>query len=119
MKPTRKLTLASVAARDIRLALRATRHLWGDEQRIQYERQLHATMSRLLEFPDMGIETSEFGSGIRAVMCSQHRIYYRADSEVVHILRVLHVRMDAASAFRTQRHDVKGGTSRKDAQDSD
>jgi toxin ParE1/3/4 len=97
MTSTRRLFLAPAARRDLRAALRVTLRAWGQLQRDRYEQQLNTAMERLTVFPDIGVRADQFGGGARAPRSGQHVIFYEVDEQYVNVLRVLHVRMDAAN----------------------
>lgn len=96
---THSLIVAPAAHQDIRAALRATLRAWGRPQRERYEEQLAAAMDQLTRFPELGVRAEEFGPGLRGVRSGQHIIFCEIDDRVVQILRVLHVKMDAAAQF--------------------
>jgi toxin ParE1/3/4 len=97
--PTSKVIVSPAARRDLRGILRATIRKWDTQQRRDYELKIARAFERIAQFPEMGTLLSELNAETRAVRCEQHRIYYRIDGNVVHILRVLHVRMDVSGKF--------------------
>ena len=98
--PTYRVVVSPAARRDLRGILRATIRKWDEMQSREYEGKITRAFERLAQFPEMGAPLSELSIEMRAVLCEQHRIYYRIDDNVVHILRVLHVKMDGPGRFR-------------------
>jgi toxin ParE1/3/4 len=56
-------------------------------------------MDGLTQFPDLGQRKDDISPGLRARPVGQHMISYRVTDEVIRVLRVLHVRMDAEHQF--------------------
>lgn len=99
--PTYRVVVSPAARRDLRGILRATIRKWDERQSREYEVKLSKAVERLAQFPEMGAPLYAFGAEARAVMCEQHRIYYRVDDNVVLILRVLHEKMDGPIRVRS------------------
>ncbi len=58
-------------------------------------------MDQLTRFPDLGQNRDSIAPGLRARLVEQHVIYFRVADQAIQVLRVLHVRMDAADQFQS------------------
>ena len=65
---------------------------WGPDQADKYLAGLHDILERLVIFPELGVRRSDLGPHIRMIRKQSHRIYYRANTDVVQIIRIMHVR---------------------------
>lgn len=101
MMSSRRLIIAPDAQMDLQNILRVSRKEWGEPQRARYSQQLMDAMSRLTEFPDLGQQSEQFATRLRSFRSGQHVIYYRDDNPIINVVRILHVKMDAAAQFRT------------------
>jgi toxin ParE1/3/4 len=69
---------------------------WGDLQADRYAWQIDAAIKSLAN-DAFGRKTKIFGSiDFRSMAINRHRIFYRVIDGCIEIVRVLHVRMDAA-----------------------
>ncbi|MGF6862449.1 toxin ParE1/3/4 [Rhodobacteraceae bacterium MBR-64] len=63
---------------------------WGIKQADRYADSLFALFDLLADFPEMARERSEFTPPVRIHPSGGHLVIYRADGQVVEIIRILH-----------------------------
>lgn len=68
-----------------------TQRHFGAKQAERYLRLLYAQMEGLCELPNMGKRYQKY----RLLHMADHYIVYRAEKQVIYILTVLHIAMDA------------------------
>jgi toxin ParE1/3/4 len=95
--PRRRLILTPRAQAHLRAIRRYTVRQWGPQQYATCRAKLTASMERLTEFPALGTDASHIAPGVHAFPVEQHVIYYRFSDEAVHVVGILHSRMDAAA----------------------
>jgi toxin ParE1/3/4 len=61
----------------------------------EYLRTIHGTLSRLSDFPELGVSRTDLAAGIRSLPTGEHRAFYKITSEGVLVVRVLHKAMDS------------------------
>jgi len=88
-----RFRLTRKAAFDLLQIGRYTQVKWGTLQRDHYLKQLDDAFHLIAENPEIGKDRSHVLAGYRSFQQGSHAIYYR-QSEVVEIIRILHVRMD-------------------------
>ena len=112
----RRLRLAGPARADLREILKVSRERWGEPGRARYAALVSAALAEIASNP-LGASTRnrpEAHAGARSfhlrhvrgehgVKAPVHVVYYRADEEVVSILRILHERMDVAGHLSAPR----------------
>ena len=86
-------TLSRKAKDDLRAIARYTERRWGREQRNQYLLAFDQAFHRLAEQPELGRPCEDVRAGYRQQPQGSHLIFYRQESSVVHIVRILHKRM--------------------------
>jgi toxin ParE1/3/4 len=96
----RRLIFTPEARQDIRDILLYTEGRWDKRQRSIYKAKLDQGMQILHRFPFRGEARDDVSLGLRGLLVEAHLIYYRVDDKAVHIIRVLHTAMDAASHIR-------------------
>lgn len=89
--PTR-LNFARRAIADLEAIEDYGRQVHGPVQAIRYADDLLTAMQSLLEFPGSGPSIGR--RGVRRKLSGRHMIYYRAEGDIVRIIRILHQRMD-------------------------
>ncbi|GFE84269.1 hypothetical protein GCM10011487_62690 [Steroidobacter agaridevorans] len=52
-------------------------------------------MQRLVRHPESGASRDRVRRGYRVLFIKSHAVYYKVTATTIHIIRVLHVRMDA------------------------
>jgi toxin ParE1/3/4 len=96
MPSSRSLDFSPEAEDDVRGILAYSLTEWGEAQRDVYAAALDAAFQRLIDFPEIGRSRPEFFPGCRTLPVERHIIYYRLDETTIRIVRVLHMKMDAA-----------------------
>jgi toxin ParE1/3/4 len=89
--------LSQLAKSDLRAIGRYTQVTWGREQRNRYLTQLDACFDRLAQQPELGRACDDICAGYRKYPIGRHLVFYRAISDGIEIVRVLHERMDIES----------------------
>ena len=109
----RRLRVSSEASADIDAILAVSEERWGDKAALRYEAVLQSTMKSILRAPFAPTtrERDEIEPGLRSihtktvrkhVKAPVHVIYYRVGTDVIDVLRVLHVRMNVAGQLLDQ-----------------
>ena len=91
-----KLALTPRAEQDLSEIFDYSADQWGTDRAVAYLKLLHATMERLMRFPEFGRTADEVGPGLRIVPAGSHIVVYRLQPDVVAVIRILHQRMDLA-----------------------
>jgi toxin ParE1/3/4 len=93
----RKILLSPLAERDLTGIWHYSLGQWGEAQADQYLDDLDEGIQRVAGNPEMGASRDHVRQGYRVLFIKSHAIYYKITSNAIHIVRVLHVRMDADS----------------------
>jgi toxin ParE1/3/4 len=97
--PRRRLDLSPRARQDFADLLLYSRRQWGSAQRSKYQAGIDRALNDLVQFPELGHVRDDLRPGLLARVVQQHVIYYRIESDLIRVERILHVRRDAAAAF--------------------
>ncbi len=90
-----KLIVTTKARKDIKGILFYTKKQWGISQRTKYRGLLFHAMERLKQNPDMGRKWEGMAADHKYIRAGKHSIFYKIENKnAIHILRVLHQRMD-------------------------
>lgn len=92
--PAYQLVLAPAAKTDLKEIYQYGLRQWGQAQSDRYLEELKEHFWLLTEQSLMGIERPELLAGIRSLPIKSHTLFYRATSNTVEIIRVLHGRQD-------------------------
>lgn len=95
MTSLRRLVLSPTAEDDLRDVLQYSLQMWGEDQRDIYAADLAAAFQKLLTFPELGRSRGDLRTGLRALVVGQHTVLYRAERDVIRVLRIVHRRRDA------------------------
>ena len=90
------LRLSARARQDLKKITVYTEREWGKFQKDKYLALFNDAFARLLSAPDIGVQRSDIDDGLFAMPVQRHIIFFRAEAEVVDVLRVLHQSMDVA-----------------------
>jgi toxin ParE1/3/4 len=90
-----RLFISPLAERDLIGIWQYTFGQWGEAQADHYLAELDEGIQRLTNNPELGASRADVRAGYRVLFIKRHAIYYKVASTVIHIIRVLHVRMDA------------------------
>ncbi|MBS0275868.1 MAG: type II toxin-antitoxin system RelE/ParE family toxin [Proteobacteria bacterium] len=66
----------------------------GCERRDRYLAALRERFGNLRQWPELGAPRNDLGTSYRCLPVGRHVIFYRVAGDALHILRVLHQRMD-------------------------
>ena len=72
---------------------------WGEAQAERYFDELDRGINQLGRYPKLGNLCDHIREGYRSLRINRHVVYYTATPSVVHIIRVLHERMDPDRHF--------------------
>lgn len=67
---------------------------WGEIQADKYLDQLDRGIRKLADNPELGTRRDYVRDGYRVLCIGSHAAYYAVTPDTVHIIRVLHGRMD-------------------------
>ena len=67
---------------------------WGEEQADRYFGELDEGIKQLAYHPDLGKPCEHIREGYRSLLINRHVVYYTTTPSIIHIVRVLHARMD-------------------------
>ncbi|MGI8478017.1 MAG: type II toxin-antitoxin system RelE/ParE family toxin [Thermomicrobiales bacterium] len=95
MPSSHRVRIGPEARDDIRDLLQYTLQTWGRAHRDQYQSLVRRALEDLATYPAIGEERLDLGQPYRRLIVEQHVIYYRVESNIVRVIRVLHVRRDA------------------------
>jgi toxin ParE1/3/4 len=70
---------------------------FGKDVAVTYLTGIRLAFRRILDFPEMGVISSETKQEMRVAHYRSHRIFYRLSKKRVEIVRVLHQAMDVPS----------------------
>lgn len=68
---------------------------FGPEKTLAYLDSIERAFRRIVQYPECGATRPSLHPALRSVTCQSHRIYYSVDHEVVRVVRILHMAMDA------------------------
>lgn len=88
------LAFSVFAQSDIDNALLYTTREWGRAQRAIYKKQLDSALGLIVSMPNIGRRLRNHDEDIFVYPVGKHRIFYKIVTGGIHILRVLHERMD-------------------------
>jgi toxin ParE1/3/4 len=69
---------------------------WGATQADKYLDELAFGIEQLAENPEVGEKRDGVREGYRVVLINRHAVYYTVTPRVIHVVRVLHGRMDTS-----------------------
>jgi toxin ParE1/3/4 len=92
--PDYNLVLAPRAKADLTDIYAYTRQSWGVAQADSYLGALEEAFARLCENPEIGKARPDIREGYRCLNVEKHLIFYKINNLEIHILGVLHARMD-------------------------
>ena len=94
----RSFDLTKSAREDLKSIAKFTQERWGARQRNTYLKEIDQVFHALAKNPAMGRECDEVRDGYRKFPHGSHIIYYsQIDSDLLLIVRILHVAMDVDS----------------------
>lgn len=67
---------------------------WGDVQADKYLDELNSGIRLLANNPEMGASRDQVRDGYRVFFVGSHAVYYTVTPTAIHVIRVLHGRMD-------------------------
>ena len=89
----RTVEFSNLAKEDLRSITGFTVDSWGIEQAAKYIEKIRAACALLLSNPELGRLHRESDLGLRRLETGRHVIVYRASTESILIVRILHERM--------------------------
>ena len=67
---------------------------WGEVQEALYMQRLYSRIDQLRQYPNRGKRRDELEHGFPSYKIEKHFVFYRASSECITVVAVLHERMD-------------------------
>jgi len=89
-----KILLSPLAERDLIDIWQYSLAQWGEVQADRYLDELEEGILRLSRNPELGASREHIRHGYRVLFIRSHAVYYKVTS-AIHVVRILHVRMDA------------------------
>ena len=90
----RKIHVRESAERDLLGIWQYSFEQWGELQADKYLDELDSGIKKLADNPEVGIKRDYVRDEYRVLFVGSHAVYYRVTPDTVHIIRVLHGRMD-------------------------
>ena len=91
---TRRVTIRDVASSDLDAIYRYSVARWGRTQALRYLDEIDQLLQLLAEYPEIGRERTEISPPVRLHPSRSHLVIYRADSDALDLLRLVHARSD-------------------------
>ena len=91
---TRSIHVNESAESDLIGIWRYTCEQWGELQADKYLDELDSGIRKLADNPESGMRRDFVREGYRVLFVGSHAVYYTVTPDTVHIIRVLHGRMD-------------------------
>ena len=91
MRKTHELIIFARARADVKEILRHTLQSWGEKKMLAYRDTLEAALERITEQPLLG----RIRGDVLMYPVEKHCIYYRISKTSIHVVRILHEKMDA------------------------
>lgn len=91
-----ELVISPQAKRDLEEIYAYTAANWGKTRAETYLDQLEAGFHQIIDHPESGRPRPEIKADYRALVKEKHVIFYRISGKEIHVLGVLHSRMDIA-----------------------
>ena len=92
-----RVVLADAAKSDLKAIMRYTKGQWGGAQAQKYLSSIRERFRLLGNRPELGTVRTEFQRPLRSFPVEKHIIYYRVTTGTLHVVRILHQRMDAVT----------------------
>ena len=90
----KRLLLSPKAKSDLNSIWDYTVERWGIEQGEAYIRELWGMLATCLENPEQATSAQNIRSSYRKAFSSSHVIYFKETANGIHVVRILHERMD-------------------------
>ena len=90
----RKIHVHALAESDLIGIWQSSIGEWGETQADKYLDQLDSGIRKLADNPELGARRDYVRDGYRVLVIGSHAVYYTVTPGTVHIIRVLHGRMD-------------------------
>jgi toxin ParE1/3/4 len=92
----RKIHVRALAESDLIGIWQYSFEEWGADLADKYLDELDSNIKVLADNPDLGINRDYVREGYRVLFVASHAVYYTVTPSTIHIIRVLHGRMDPA-----------------------
>jgi toxin ParE1/3/4 len=90
----RKIHVSVLAESDLIGVWQYSFEEWGADQADRYLDELDSNIKLLADNLDLGIKRDFVSDGYRVLFVASHAVYYTVTPSTIHIVRVLHGRMD-------------------------
>jgi toxin ParE1/3/4 len=97
-----KIRLAQAAENDLEEIWICTLSEWGENQAEKYMALIQRAISQLLEHPYLGKARPDVKRSYRALQVEKHVVFYSVGDEIIDILGIPHIRMDAKLYFESE-----------------
>ena len=92
--PKCRLELSHRAKEDLRDILSYTLITWGESQLAKYRASIDDALHVILHNPSAGRPSVK--PALKVLAVGHHRIFYRTNDDTIHVVRILHERMDTS-----------------------
>lgn len=89
-----KVRLSPRARHDLDSIWAFTVERWGEAVAERYVRDLASAFERIATNPQTGMDVSFVRAGYRRLSTRSHSIYYRIETDIIEIIRILHQSQD-------------------------
>jgi toxin ParE1/3/4 len=90
----REIHVSALAESDLTGIWQYSFEEWGADQADRYLDELDSNIKLLADNLDLGIKRDFVSDGYRVLFVASHAVYYTVTPSTIHIIRVLHGRMD-------------------------
>jgi toxin ParE1/3/4 len=90
----RKIHVHALAESDLIGIWQYSSEEWGEAQADKYLDELDSGIRALAGNPELGIRRDYVRDGYRVLFVGSHAVYYTVTSTTIHVIRILHGRMD-------------------------
>ena len=91
---TRRIHVSELAESDLVGIWQYSFEQWGELQADKYLDELDSGIRKLADKPEIGLKRDYVRDGHCLLFVGSHAVYYTVTPDTVHIIRVLHGRMD-------------------------
>ena len=89
-----QLQLSKATKQDLEDIWHSTSERWSVEQANSYYELIEQGINQLTRTPELGRRIDELGGEYRGLKVKSHLVVYQLEGRRIHVLRVLHERMD-------------------------
>jgi len=84
---------------DLEAIIKLSSEQWGQKQSETYMNGLEDLVANLADFPDLGLDSSQYIKGLLSFPYQSHSIFFVKKSHGINIVRILHNKMNPHRHF--------------------